>query len=98
MAIIASALTCVLISSVSHAGVVTVWGDASKAGDLDHNMINDFYNGLEGHSSSRASGTLDTVDLSSTNLLWATQPANAYTSAELSTHGVNAILDLKTTN
>jgi hypothetical protein len=70
-------------SASGSAGVVTVWGEA--LGGFNLNTINNFYNGLAGHSSSIATGTLDTVNLSGVNLLWATQPADAYTSAELTT-------------
>lgn len=70
-------------SSAANAGVVTVWGEALSGFSL--NTINNFYGSLAGHSSSIATGTLDTVNLSGVNLLWATQPANAYTAAELNT-------------
>ncbi len=69
------------MSASAHAGVVTVWGE-SVGGDVRTN-INNFYSSLVGHSSSVASGQLDTVNLATTNLLWATQPADAYTAAEL---------------
>ncbi|MCB1668808.1 MAG: PEP-CTERM sorting domain-containing protein [Porticoccaceae bacterium] len=65
----------------SFAGVVTVWGEA--LGGFSQSTINNFYNGLVGHSSTIAGGTLDTVNLTGTDLLWATQPANDYTAAEL---------------
>lgn len=68
-------------SSSANADVVTVWGEALSGFSLS--TINNFYNGLDGHSSSIAAGTLDTVNLSGVNLLWATQPADAYTVAEL---------------
>lgn len=70
-------------STAAQAGVVTVWGEAPFGFSLS--TINNFYNGLSGHSSSIAAGTLDTVNLSGVNLLWATQPADAYTAAELTT-------------
>jgi hypothetical protein len=77
----ALAFALAIVSSTSaNAGVVTVWGERySLTG------INSFYNGLTGHSSSIATGTLDTVNLSGVNLLWAVQPADAYTAAELNT-------------
>ncbi|MDP2783262.1 MAG: PEP-CTERM sorting domain-containing protein [Sulfurimicrobium sp.] len=75
----------ILGSSPVNAGVVKVWGEAPYG--LSHSVMNNFYNGLSGHSSSIATGTLDTVNLSGVNLLWATQPSNAYTSAELTTMG-----------
>lgn len=76
------ALALALAGSTSaHAGVVTVWGEALSGFSLS--TINSFYNGLPGHSSSIAGGTLDTVNLSGVNLLWATQPADSYTAAEL---------------
>jgi len=67
-------------AATANAGVVKVWGET-----ISFNLatINNFYNGLAGHSSTLAAGTLDTVDLSGVNLLWATQPADAYTPAEL---------------
>lgn len=78
---LASALVLsALGSTAAQAGVVKVWGER-----YDLNVINNFYNGLTGHSSSIATGTLDTVNLSGVNLLWAVQPADAYTSAELTT-------------
>lgn len=66
------------------AAVVTVFGETLAA--HDNNRINNFYNSLTGHSSSLIGPgvSLDTVDLSGTNLLWATQPADGYTAAELS--------------
>ena len=67
-------------SSYAQAGLVTVWGDRYPLGGIDS-----FYDGLADHSSSIATGQLDTVDLSSTNLLWAVQPANDYSGAELNT-------------
>ncbi len=78
------ALALAIIGSTSaHAGVVTIWGETPYG--LSQTAMNDFYNGLTGHSSSIATGTLDTVSLTGVNLLWATQPADAYTAAELST-------------
>lgn len=78
---LASALVLsALGSTAAQAGVVTVWGER-----FNLNGINNFYNGLTGHSSSIATGTLDTVNLSGVNLLWAVQPADAYTAAELTT-------------
>ena len=54
-------------------------------GGFTNTKINNFYNGLAGTTSTLASGTLDTVNLTGVNLLWATQPAAVYTSAELNT-------------
>lgn len=68
-------------SATANAGVVKVWGEQLSGFNL--NTINNFYNGLAGHSSTIGVGTLDTVDLTGVNLLWATQPADAYTAAEL---------------
>ena len=73
-------LTLVLNSHVN-AGVVTVWGEEVNPGPKA--LINNFYNSLPGNSSSLATGDLTTVDLTATNLLWATQPADDYTPAEL---------------
>jgi len=70
-------------SSAAHAAVVKVWGE--ELGGFSRSTINSFYNGLGGHSSTIANGTLDTVSLAGVNLLWATQPGDAYTLAELST-------------
>lgn len=81
-AAILALLTSATLSSVAHAGTVTVWGESLG---FNLNIINNFYNGLPGDTSTLATGTLDTVDLSGTNLLWATQPADDYTAAELNT-------------
>ncbi len=71
-----------IMGSVSaNAGVVTVWGE--ELSGFSRNTVNNFYNSLAGHSSSVANGTLDTVNLAGVNLLWATQPADSYTGAEL---------------
>ncbi len=78
------ALALAIVGSTSaHAGVVTIWGETPFS--LNQTAMNNFYNNLPGHSSSIATGTLDTVNLSGVNLLWATQPADAYTAAELNT-------------
>jgi hypothetical protein len=71
----------ILGSTPVNAGVVKVWGEALSG--YNPSTINNFYSGLSGHSSSIATGTLDTVSLTGVNLLWATQPADSYTSAEL---------------
>jgi hypothetical protein len=79
-------LLTVLLSacaSFANAGVVTVWGEALSGFSLS--TINNFYNGTPGNTSSIATGQLDTVNLTGVNLLWATQPADSYTTAELNT-------------
>jgi hypothetical protein len=72
------------LSGVAQAGVVTIWGE-TLSGNFSQAEMNTFYNSLPGHTSSIAGGTLDTVNLASTNLLWATQPSDDYTGAELTT-------------
>jgi len=64
----------------ANAAAVTVFGER-----FNNSIINSFYNGLPGHSSTLiAPGvTLDTVNLTGVSLLWAVQPADAYTAAEL---------------
>ncbi|SHH73132.1 PEP-CTERM sorting domain-containing protein [Massilia sp. CF038] len=76
----ALALT-LLVSATAQAGVVKVWGEQISGPTL--NTINSFYNSLAGHSSTIGVGTLDTVNLTGVNLLWASQPSDAYTPAEL---------------
>ncbi len=71
-----------MVSATANAGVVKVWGEAITS-TVTPAVISNFYNTLAGHSSSVATGTLDTVNLTGVNLLWATQPADAYTVAEL---------------
>jgi PEP-CTERM motif len=68
-----------VLSMSAQAAVVTVWGDAMTS------PVNNFYDGLAAHSSSIATGQLDTVNLGGVSLLWAIQPADAYTAAELNT-------------
>jgi len=66
------------------ARVVTVWGNT--VGQDARGWINDFYNSLPGQRSSVAPDSLlSDVDLSTTDLLWITQPADNYTDAELRT-------------
>lgn len=74
------ALICFFLLSVVQASAteVNVWGERYDLG-----VINTFYNSLIGHDSSIISGQLDTNNLSGVKLLWAVQPANAYTSAEI---------------
>ena len=72
-----------IVSSYANAGVALIWGDAPFG--LSQTNMNNFYNSLSGDSSSIATGPLNTVNLTGVNLLWATQPVNAYTSAELNT-------------
>ena len=74
---------CLLGSGVSQAATVVVWGE--ELSGFSRNTINNFYNSLAGTTSTIANGTLDTVNLSGVGLLWATQPADAYTAAELQT-------------
>ena len=78
------AVVCAAISLMSagaaNAGVAAIWSDAYSPSTL-----NNFYNGLAGHSSTIVSGQLDTINLSGVNLLWAIQPNNDYTAAEIST-------------
>ena len=78
-----AAVAAMLASSgMANAGVVAVWGESPFGVSLSG--INTFYNNYGGHSSSIVSGQLNTIDLSSVDLLWAIQPADAYTGAELS--------------
>ena len=67
-------------SQSATAGVAAIWSDAYSP-----SIINNFYNSLPSDSSSIVSGDLNTINLSGVNLLWAIQPSNAYTSAELNT-------------
>jgi len=77
-----SAAALAVMSANTSAGVINVWGE-SKGFDLS--IINNFYDGLSGHTSSLIGGDLNSNDLSGVDLLWATQPANDYSSLELST-------------
>jgi len=77
---IAIATTLTVSSLNAYAGIVNVWGEM-KNGNNTH--INTFYDNLSGHSSTSISGQLNTNDLSGVDLLWATQPGDAYTIDEL---------------
>lgn len=70
----------ILSATAANAGVVNVWGERYSL-----SVIDNFYNGLAGHSSAIVTGQLNTINLAGVNLLWAVQPADAYTSAELTT-------------
>jgi hypothetical protein len=79
--ILCAVLSFFVISSANAAtSYVGVWGER-----FDLNVINNFYNTLPDVSSSTLGGTLDTVDLTGISLLWAVQPADSYTAAEIST-------------
>ena len=71
-----------LSSMSASAGLINVWGEMQQG---NNHHINSFYDGLTGHSSVLLSGTLDSNDLSNVDLLWATQPADGYSAAELGT-------------
>jgi hypothetical protein len=70
-----------LVAASAYAGSVTVWGEALP--DFNQSYISSFYTSI-GHTAVLATGQLDTVNLAGVNLLWATQPADAYTVGELS--------------
>ena len=72
-------LTATAVSS-AQAETVGVSGDR-----FNLNVINNFYNGLPGVSSSILPGQLDSHNLSGLNLLLAVQPANDYTPGETAT-------------
>ena len=94
-------ITVLAIVAYIQAGVVTVWGEEHddlwvpirKSDSVIgykfvtlRDTINDFYNSLPDHSSSIASDRyLNTVDLSTTDLLWIIYRDEPYTEAELST-------------
>jgi len=60
------------------ASTVGVWGER-----YDLNVINNFYNGLGGGITSSIIGS--PLDVTGVKLLWAVQPADAYTIAEINT-------------
>jgi hypothetical protein len=68
-------------TSQALATTVTVWGESPFGVNLAN--ISNFYAAVPDTTSSVAGGQLDTIDLSDTRLLWAIQPANDYTQAEL---------------
>lgn len=70
-----------LAAGSAQAGQVVVWGE--ELSGFSKTTINNFYNGLSGHSSTIATGQLNTVNLTGVNLLWATQPSDSYTNAEI---------------
>ena len=77
---VACAAMSLMGAGAAQAGVAAIWSDAYSPATL-----NNFYNGLAGHSSSIVTGTLDTISLTGVNLLWAMQPSNDYPAAEIST-------------
>ncbi len=76
--LVAAVISTAALSSAVSAGTVAVFGDR-----FNLNTINNFYDGLADHSSSIIN-TLDNASLSNVDLLWAVQPANAYTADEIS--------------
>jgi hypothetical protein len=84
----AAAITACMITAVSPkaaeaSSIVDVWGD--PAFGLSLGTISNFYSALPGVTSTIITGQLNTNNLSGVNLLWAVQPADAYTAAELTT-------------
>jgi hypothetical protein len=65
------------VSGATAGSTVGVWGDRFSL-----SVINNFYNSLPGVTSKIIGSTLDVTDVS---LLWAVQPADAYTDSEIST-------------
>lgn len=65
-------------TNANASSVVNVWGERFS---LD--IISNFYNTIPDVTSSVVFGNLDAIDLTGVNLLWAVQPADAYTSAEM---------------
>ncbi|OPY89963.1 MAG: hypothetical protein A4E72_00894 [Syntrophus sp. PtaU1.Bin208] len=79
--ILCAVLSFFVISTANAAtSYVGVWSDWYSPA-----TINNFYNSLPDVNSTILSGTLDTVDLSGISLLWAVQPADSYSAAEIST-------------
>lgn len=66
----------------SQAAEVVVFGER-----FTNSIINNFYNGLTGHSSTLYGPgvQLNTINLTGVELLWAVQPADNYTAAEITT-------------
>jgi len=77
LSMIFCATLIILSSNISRAGVVGVVGERFPLG-----VINGFYDGLAGHSSSLLADISD-ASLAGVDLLWAVQPADSYTASEL---------------
>lgn len=78
--LLAAGAAMLTAASHSQAAEVVVFGER-----FSNSIINNFYNGLPGHSSTLFGPgvQLDTINLAGIELLWAVQPADAYTAAEL---------------
>ena len=82
IALITASLLAFAVSA--HAtSTVDVWGESLTG--FSQSTINNFYNGISNTTSNIISGDLNTNNLAGVNLLWATQPANDYTLAEITT-------------
>lgn len=64
------------LAAPANAGTVLVSGERYDLG-----ILNNFYNSYGGHTSSI--GSIDDVSLAGVDLLWAVQPADAYSAAEI---------------
>ena len=73
-------LSLLAVAPAAWASNVVVWGERYSL-----SVINDFYNTVPGTTSTIANGQLNTVSLAGLELLWAVQPADSYTQAELNT-------------
>ncbi len=75
----AAALT-VASFTAAQAGTVAVFGE--QLSGFSKTTVNNFYNGLAGHSSSLIS-SITGGELAGVDLLWATQPSDSYSAAEV---------------
>jgi hypothetical protein len=79
--VILVAAASLMVSGAAQAGTVLVTGESLSG--FSTSTINTFYNTYGGHTSTL--GTVTGSSLAGIDLLWATQPADAYTGAELDT-------------
>lgn len=80
---LAAAVAGSLVAALpAQAGQVVVFGDR-----FDLGVIDDFYNSYGGHTSTIAGSSIAGFDLTGVELLWAVQPGDAYTPAELTVMG-----------
>lgn len=77
------ALSAMVHSPASVAADVVVWGESPFGVDLS--AIAQFYDAFPTHTGVVATGQLNTISLAGIELLWAVQPSDSYTAAELAT-------------
>ncbi len=73
---------CLSAISVQASEILVIGGDGAGGSGVPNN-VNNFYNGLAGHTSTLGGNVITAPALAGVELLWAIQPGNNYTADEI---------------